>query len=85
MRHRPKVSLYVSPKGFALKRIPKYLLVYSLRSLYNIITNKLSQYGLVIERKVMNTKTITDPRSHLVKKHVHLIPLYNIKTDCTFK
>jgi len=69
-----KVPVYISHKRLASKRIPKYLPMYSLRSLYNIITNKLSQYGLVIEKRFAYTKTVMNPLSHL-EKRTHLISL----------
>ncbi len=69
--------LYLSYKSLALKGLPKYLPMYSLRNLYDIITNKISNYGLVIEKRVTSTRIIDDPLSDS-KKYVPLMSLYAI-------
>ena len=76
-----KTPVYISHKHLAMKKIPKYLPMYSLRSLYDIITNKIAHYGLVIKKRIEGVKIIERQHSSL-EKRIPLISLYII--DASF-
>ncbi len=72
---KTKTPVYISRKHLAMKKMPKYLPMYSLSSLYDVITNKISHYGLVIKKRIEGVKIIESQYSDL-KKRVPLISLY---------
>jgi len=57
-----------------MKGMPKYLPMYSMRSLYEVITNKISQHELVIRKKIISIKIVESPYSGL-KKRIPIISL----------
>ncbi len=72
-----KNPVYISRKYLIMKKIPKSLPMYSLRSLYDIITNKISHYGLVVKKRTRGVKIIESQYSGL-KKRIPLVSLYVI-------
>ena len=65
---------YISRRHLAMKGMPKYLPMYSMRSLYEVIMNKISQHELVIRKKIISIKTVESPYSGL-KKRIPIISL----------
>jgi hypothetical protein len=65
---------YISRRHLAMKGMPKYLPMYSMRSLYEVITNKISQHELVIRKKIISIKIVESPYSGL-KKRIPIISL----------
>jgi hypothetical protein len=65
---------YISRRHLAMKGMPKYLPMYSMRSLYEVITNKISHHELVIRKKIISIKIVESPYSGL-KKRIPIISL----------
>jgi len=72
---------YISRRHLAMKGMPKYLPMYSLRSLYEVITNKISRHELVIGKRIIGIKIVESGYSGL-KKRIPIMSLY--VTDSRF-
>jgi hypothetical protein len=62
--------IYVSRRYLAKKSLPKYLPMYSLRSLFDIITNEITQYGLFTKEKITGVEIVDGKRIPLISLYI---------------
>ena len=62
--------IYVSRRYLAKKSIPQYLPMYSLRGLFDIITNKIKHYGLFTKEKITGVEIVDGKRIPLISLYI---------------
>jgi hypothetical protein len=73
--------IYISRRHLAMKGIPKYLPIYSMQNLYDVITNKISHYGLIVRKRITGME-IVENQYRKSGKQIPLISLHVIDSDC---